>query len=280
MVTTLIPLDTVVTVRETTAPLQIGHHNLFRATELTGQTGAGYSSGQSIAAMEEVAKKVLPPGMNIEWSGLTWEEIRAGQQSLLIFAVGLVFVFLVLAAQYESFALPIIILFAVPVAILGGLLLQWVRGLANDVFCQIGLVMLVGLASKNAILIIEFAEQLRARGKSLVEAAVEASQIRLRPILMTSLAFILGLLPLVVARGAGQESRHSLGTPVLGGMIVSTGLNLFFIPVLYVAAQGLLAKYRKVRQPDAEDGDDGIDGLKEGEGTGAAGEISLGGGHA
>ena len=263
MVTTLLPLDTVVRVRETTAPPLISHYNLFRATELSGQTGAGFSSGEAISAMEAVAKKVLPPGMNIEWSGLTWEEIRAGKQSLLIFAVGLVFVFLVLSAQYESFVLPIIILFAVPVAILGGLFLQWLRGLPNDVFCQIGLVMLVGLASKNAILIIEFAEQLRARGKGLVEAAVEASQIRLRPILMTSLAFILGLLPLVVARGAGQESRHSLGTPVLGGMIFSTGLNLFFIPVLYVVAQGLLLRRKAAQRPDEDESDESASGVHE-----------------
>jgi HAE1 family hydrophobic/amphiphilic exporter-1 len=258
-VATLLPLDTVIKLRETTAPPLISHYNLFRATELSGQPKPGFSSGQAIAALEQVAARVLPQGMNIEWSGITWEEIRAGRQSLFIFAVGLVFVFLVLAAQYESFVLPLIILLAVPVALLGGLLLQRLRGLPNDVFCQIGLVMLVGLASKNAILIVEFAEQLRAQGRELVMAAIEASQIRLRPILMTSLAFILGLLPLVVARGAGQESRHSLGTPVLGGMIFSTGLNLFFIPVLYVLVQGLRARRAAQRAARAAAAGDAVE---------------------
>lgn len=270
--TTLLPLDSVIRVRETTAPPLIHHYNLFRATELSGQPRPGFSSGQAIAAMEQLATQVLPQGMNIEWSGITWEEIRAGRQSLIIFAVGLVFVFLVLSAQYESFVLPLIILLAVPVALLGGLLLQRLRGLPNDVFCQIGLVMLVGLASKNAILIVEFAEQLRGQGRELVEAAIEAAQIRLRPILMTSLAFILGLLPLVVARGAGQESRHSLGTPVLGGMIVSTGLNLFFIPALYVAVQGLLARFRAAPAGGAKD-EPSSDG--EAAAVGIVGELAL-----
>ncbi len=142
-----------------------------------------------------------------------------------------------LSAQYESFALPLIILLAVPLAILGALLAQWMRGLVNDVFCQIGLVMLIGLASKNAILIVEFAEQLRGRGLAVADAAIEAARLRLRPILMTSLAFILGVLPLVFATGSGQNSRHSLGTAVLGGMVVSTVLNLYFIPVLYVLVE-------------------------------------------
>ena len=257
----MVPLDSVVRVHESTAPPIITHFNLFRATELTGQAKPGHSSGEAIRTMTQVADKVLPQGMSIEWSGLSWEEIRAGRQSLIVFAVGLLFVFLVLSAQYESFALPFIILLAVPVAILGALLAQHMRGLPNDVFCQIGLVMLVGLASKNAILIVEFAEQLRAQGKGLAEAAIEAAQIRLRPILMTSLAFILGILPLVLARGAGRESRHTLGTPVLGGMLVSTVLNLLFIPVLYVIAQGILTRRRG--QPAAIVTPDGAAGADE-----------------
>src|SRR5438046_3673490 len=149
-------------------------------------------------------------------------------------ALGLVGAFLTVAAQYESFVLPFIVLLAVPVALLGAIGGQALRGLQNDVYCQIGLVMLVGLASKNAILIVEFAEQLRERGLSIVDAAVEAARIRLRPILMTSLAFILGVMPLVLATGAGQAGRHSVGTTVFGGMIASTVLNRFFIPVLYL----------------------------------------------
>ena len=238
----MVPLSGLIRKSYGTAPPLINHYNLFRSVEISGEASPGYSSGQAILALEDVARKVLPQGVSFEWSGLSWEEIRAGNQSLIIFAIGLLFVYLVLSAQYESFALPLIILLAVPVALLGGLALQKLRGLSNDVFCQIGLVMLVGLASKNAILIIEFAEQLRAQGMSLVEATIEASRIRLRPILMTSLAFILGLLPLCFATGAGQESRHSLGTPVLGGMVVSTILNLYFIPVLYILAERFRAR--------------------------------------
>jgi HAE1 family hydrophobic/amphiphilic exporter-1 len=189
--------------------------------------------------MEDVARKVLPEGMGFEWSGIALEQLRSGQQTVWLFALGLVFVFLVLAAQYESLALPFIVMMAVPLAMLGALLAQWMRGLSNDVFCQVGLVMLIGLSSKNAILIVEFANQLRERGEPIVEAAIRASQVRLRPILMTSFAFILGVLPLVIATGAGSASRHSLGTAVFGGMIVSTLLNLLIIPVLYVAVEGI-----------------------------------------
>jgi HAE1 family hydrophobic/amphiphilic exporter-1 len=156
---------------------------------------------------------------------------------VIIFAFGMVFVFLVLAAQYESLVLPLIVIMAVPLALLGALLGQLMRGLSNDIFCQVGLVMLIGLSSKNAILIVEFAHQLRDRGMSITDAAVEAAATRLRPILMTSLAFILGVLPLVVAKGAGSASRHSLGTAVFGGMLVSSALNLLLIPVLYVMVE-------------------------------------------
>ncbi len=179
---------------------------------------------------------------------MSLEQLESGSQTLLIFGLGVLFVYLVLAAQYESFALPLIILFAVPLAILGALLATWLRGLSNDVFCQIGLVMLVGLASKNAILIVEFAEQLRHGGMPIAQAAVEAARIRLRPILMTSLAFILGVVPLVIASGAGANSRHSLGTAVFGGMFVSTLLNLYFIPILYV----LVESWREGRSSGAE----------------------------
>jgi HAE1 family hydrophobic/amphiphilic exporter-1 len=188
--------------------------------------------------MEALSRKVLPLGFSYEWTGLSLEELQSAGTSALLFGLGTLVVYLTLAAQYESFVLPFIVLLAVPMAVLGALGAQWLRGLQNDVYCQIGLVMLVGLASKNAILIVEFAEQLRERGLSIAEAAVEAARIRLRPILMTSLAFILGVVPLVVATGAGQAGRHSVGTTVFGGMIASTVLNLFFIPVLYLIIEG------------------------------------------
>jgi HAE1 family hydrophobic/amphiphilic exporter-1 len=158
---------------------------------------------------------------------------------VIIFSLGLLLVYLTLAAQYESVTLPFIILLSVPIAVLGALLAQWGRGLINDVYCQIGLVMLIGLSAKNGILIVEFAEQLRDRGLSIAEAAIEAARIRLRPILMTSFAFILGVLPLVFASGAGREARRSVGTAVAGGMLLSTFLNLIFIPVLYVVLKTL-----------------------------------------
>jgi HAE1 family hydrophobic/amphiphilic exporter-1 len=184
--------------------------------------------------MEQLSDRTLPQGMTYAWSGLSLEEIKSGNQSALIFGLGLLLVYLTLAALYESVTLPFIILLSVPLAILGALLAQWARGQIDDVYCQIGLVMLIGLSAKNGILVVEFAEQLRGRGLSVVEAAIEAARIRLRPILMTSLAFILGVMPLVLASGAGREARHSVGTTVAGGMIASTFLNLAFIPVLYV----------------------------------------------
>jgi HAE1 family hydrophobic/amphiphilic exporter-1 len=236
----MISLDNLVTVEQTANPQVISHYNLFRSAEINGTSAPGHSTGEGIAAMEALAKKALPNGMTFEWSGLSLEEIESGGKALILFALGLVVVYLTLAAQYESYVLPFIVLLAVPVAILGAIGAQALRGLQNDVYCQIGLVMLIGLASKNAILIVEFAEQLRGQGMSVVEAAVEAARIRLRPILMTSLAFILGVVPLVLAQGAGRAGRISVGTTVFGGMIAATTLNLVFIPVLYVIVRGIV----------------------------------------
>jgi HAE1 family hydrophobic/amphiphilic exporter-1 len=190
--------------------------------------------------MEALAKKTLPNGMTYEWSGLSLEEIQSGGKAVILFALGLAFVYLTLAAQYESFVLPFIVLLAVPVALLGAVGALALRGLDNNVYCQIGLVMLIGLSSKNAILIVEFAEQLRAQGRTIVQAAVESAKIRLRPILMTSLAFILGVVPLVFATGAGKAGRVSVGTTVFGGMIAATSLNLIFIPLLYTLVRTLI----------------------------------------
>ncbi|MBK5254943.1 MAG: efflux RND transporter permease subunit, partial [Vicinamibacteria bacterium] len=234
----MISLDTVVTLSETTAPSVISHFNLFRSAEITGTPGPGMSSGEAILAMEDLATR-LPAGFTSAWAGQSLEEIKSGTQAASIFALSVILVYLVLAAQYESFVLPLIILLGVPLAVFGALSAQWVRGFTNDVFCQVGLVLLVGLAAKNSILIVEFAEQLRGRGLSIVEAAVEASRIRLRPILMTSIAFILGVLPLALASGAGAGGRKSIGTTVAGGMLASTVLSIIFIPVLYVVIRTL-----------------------------------------
>ena len=235
----MVPLSTVVRVRETTGPQVISHFNMFRSAQLNGTAAPGSSSGQALAEMERLADAALPPGFGYAWSGVSLEEVQAGGQSFAIFGIGLLLVYLTLAAQYESLVLPIIVLLGVPMAVLGALSAQWARGLQNDLYCQIGLVLLVGLAAKNAILIVEFAEQLRAKGMPLVEAAIEAARIRLRPILMTSLAFILGVMPLVFATGAGQEGRHSVGTTVVGGMFFATFLNVLFVPILYVIVRTL-----------------------------------------
>jgi hydrophobic/amphiphilic exporter-1 (mainly G- bacteria), HAE1 family len=233
----MVPLENLINISQTTTPQVISHYNLFRSAEIDGSAAPGYSSGQAITAMDQLAAK-MPQGFSYSWTGLSLEELQSGSTSLILFGLGTLVVYLTLSAQYESFVLPFIVLLAVPMALLGALGAQWIRGLQNDVFCQVGLVMLVGLASKNAILIVEFAEQLRERGIPLVESAMQAATIRLRPILMTSLAFILGVVPLVFATGAGENGRHSVGTTVFGGMIMSTILNLFFIPVLYLIIEG------------------------------------------
>jgi HAE1 family hydrophobic/amphiphilic exporter-1 len=238
----MVPLDNLVKVTESSGPPVISHYNLFRSVEIDGSAAPGLSSGQGLAAMQNLATKTMMPGMKFEWTGLTLDEIESAGKAILIFGLGLLVVYLTLSAQYESFALPFIILLAVPMAVLGALGLVWWHGLANDVYCQIGLVMLIGLSAKNSILIVEFAEQLRRKGRSIADAAAEAGALRLRPILMTSFAFILGVLPLVFATGAGALGRRSVGTTIVGGMLLSTILNLFFIPVLYVILSRLLRR--------------------------------------
>jgi HAE1 family hydrophobic/amphiphilic exporter-1 len=247
----MVPLDNLVTVAQAAGPPVIGHYNLFRSVEIDGNPAPGLSSSQGLAAMETLFNKTKMPGMRFEWTGLTLDEIESSGKALTIFGLGLLVIYLTLSAQYESFALPFIILLAVPMAVLGALGLVALRGQSNDVYCQIGLVMLIGLSAKNSILIVEFAEQLREKGRSIAEAAIEAAELRLRPILMTSFAFILGVLPLVFATGAGALGRRSVGTTIVGGMLLSTVLNLFFIPVLYVLLSGLLRR-RSVRHHDAQ----------------------------
>ena len=238
----LVPLGNIVQLQDTEGPQVIDHFNLYRSAEIDGAPAPGYSSGQGLEAMQELAKKHMLQGMSYSWSGLALEEVESSGKAVIIFSLGLLVVYLTLSAQYESFALPFIILLAVPMAVLGALLFISMRGLVNDVYVQIGLVMLIGLSAKNSILIVEFAEQLLDQGRSIIEAAIEAAELRLRPILMTSFAFILGVLPLYFATGAGQIGRHSIGTAIVGGMLFSTILNLLFIPVLYVILKTILVK--------------------------------------
>jgi len=235
----LVPLDTLIDVSKIVGPETITHYNLYRSAEIDGDNAPGYSSGQAMDTMVELSDQYMPEGMGFEWSGISYQEIKAGNLAPLIFGLSLVFVFLFLAALYESWAMPFMVMLAVPLALLGAMTAQWMRGLSDDIYCQIGLVMLIGLASKNAILIVEFAKQRREEGMPVQEAAMTAALIRLRPILMTAFAFILGVFPLVVASGAGANSRHSLGTAVFGGMIVSTLLSLIIVPVFYVIIENL-----------------------------------------
>ena len=240
----MIPLSSLVTLTPSTGAQTINHYNLSRSIEINGLPAFGASSGDTIEAMAEVSQKTLPKGFGYEWSGLSREEIESGGQAPLIFGLGLVFVFLALAAQYESYVDPMIIMMAVPLAILGALLALFLRGFPNDIYGQVGLVMLIGLASKNSILIVEFANQLRAEGKTIVTAAIEASKQRLRPILMTAISTLVGIFPLMIATGAGAGSRQSLGTAVFGGMFFATFLSLFVVPVLYIVVKSLL-NFRK-----------------------------------
>ncbi len=248
----MVPMDNLATVAESSGPPVISHYNLFRSVEIDGSAAPGYSSGEGELAMQDLAQKMMMPGMKYEWTGLTLDEIESGGKAMIIFGLGVLVIYLTLSAQYESFALPFIILLAVPMAVLGALGAVSLRGLSNDVYCQIGLVMLIGLSAKNSILIVEFAEQLRRKGRSIAEAAIEAGELRLRPILMTSFAFILGILPLVFATGAGALGRHSVGTTIVGGMLLSTVLNLIFIPVLYVLLSRILKHVTPVRTPPAD----------------------------
>ncbi|PSF37925.1 hydrophobe/amphiphile efflux-1 family RND transporter [Aphanothece hegewaldii CCALA 016] len=235
----MIPLSNLVTLTPTTGAQNITHFNLFRAIEINGSAAQGSSSGQAIQSMEQLAQEILPPGFGYEWSGTTREELESAGLAPIIFSLGLVFVFLVLAAQYENYIDPFIIMLAVPLAIMGALVAQSLRGFANDVYCQIGLVMLIGMASKNSILIVEFANQLRNEGLPIAKAALEAAQERLRPILMTALSTLIGIFPLVIATGAGAGSRQTLGTAVFGGMLIATFLSLFIVPILYIVVKTL-----------------------------------------
>jgi HAE1 family hydrophobic/amphiphilic exporter-1 len=248
----MIPLANLVTVVPKVGAQTINHYNLFRAIAINGSAAPGFSSGNSLKSMEKVAKEVLPKGFSYEWSGSSLEEIESKGLAPVIFSLGLLFVFLVLAAQYENYIDPLIIMLSVPLAILGALLAQSLRGFPNDIYCQIGLVMLIGLASKNSILIVEFANQLREKGLPITKAVIEASQERLRPIVMTALSTLIGTIPLVTATGAGAGSRQSLGTAVFGGMLIATFLSLFVVPILYIVIKtGTERVWPKKHQEDA-----------------------------
>ncbi len=243
----IIPLSAVATIRYIPGPSMLPRFNGFAAAKVTGSQASGYSSGQAIGVMEQLARDVLPDGYDFSWSGQAFEEKKAGGTSTLAFVFGLILVFLILAAQYEKWSLPVGVVLSVPFAVCGALLLTWVMGLENDVYFQVGLVTLVGLSAKNAILIIEFAAENLRSGMSVVESAVEASRQRLRPIVMTSLAFILGCVPMAIATGAGANSLRAIGTGVIGGMLASTLVASFFVPLFFVlleSVSGIFSRHK------------------------------------
>ncbi len=255
----MVPLSAIVTTRWVTGPDLLPHFNGFPAAKVNGNPATGYSSGQAIAAMEQVAREVLPQGYTFAWSGLAFEEKKSGGTSSLAFLFGLIIVFLVLAAQYESWTLPGTVMMAVPFGVLGALTANWLRGLENDVYFQIGLLVLIGLGAKNAILRVSFAVELRKQGRSIMEATIEAGEQRLRPIIMTSLAFALGVLPLAIAMGAGANARHSIGTGIIGGMIGETTLAMLYVPLLFYLFDrfGERSKTKKDAKPGEKAAADG-----------------------
>lgn len=241
---TMIPLDTLLKPKLTTGPSSISRFNAARSIQINGSVSEGYSSGQAIAAMEKLANETLPSGFTVEWSGQSREEKKAGSTTMQILALSLIFVFLCLAALYESWSVPYAVMLSVPTGIFGALLSQYAMNLQNSVYMQIGVIMLIGLAAKNAILIVEFAKVRVDKGMDPVKAAVEAAALRLRPILMTSFAFIIGCLPLAIASGAGAGARQAMGTAVVGGMTIATAFGIFLIPVLFVVVEWTMAKLK------------------------------------
>lgn len=239
----LVPLSEIATISRTTGPQVIGRYNGYRSIKLQGSEAAGYSSGQAIQAMETAYQETALSGVGRDWIGIAREQLAAGSLGALIFAFGIIMVFLTLSAQYESYIDPIIILLTVPLALLGALGAIALRGLTNDVYCNVALVMLIGLASKNAILIVEFANQARAEGLKLTDAALKASKERFRPIIMTAASSLVGFFPLVIASGAGSAARWSLGTALFGGLLVATILSLLVVPVLYILIKGLAERF-------------------------------------
>ena len=230
----MVPLNTLGELKPIVGPETVPHYNNYPSALINGGPAPGYSSGQAVEAMQRAAATALPKDFGYEWTGITYQELKAGSIATVVFSLAVVFVFLILAAQYESWSMPFMVLLAVPLALFGALFALWMRGMQTDVYSQIGFVMLVGLAAKNAILIVEFAKRRREEGLDIVDAAMEAARLRLRPILMTAFAFILGVVPLMIASGAGAASRQSIGTTVFGGMLAATVLTLAFVPVFYV----------------------------------------------
>jgi multidrug efflux pump len=245
----MVPFSAFTTAEWGAASPQLQRYNGFSSMTVSGEAAPGKSTGEAMAEMARLASQ-LPEGIGFEWSGLSFEEQQGAGQVPLLLGLSLLVVFLLLAALYESWSIPVAVLLVVPLGVLGALLFGLVRGMAMDVYFNIGIITIIGLSAKNAILIVEYAKDLEAEGREVVEATLEAVRLRFRPILMTSLAFILGVLPLVIGTGAGSAGRRALGSGVMGGMITATALGLFFIPLFFVAVRTLLARRKARSEPE------------------------------
>jgi multidrug efflux pump len=246
----MVPLGSVLTIREANGPDRVLHYNAYPSADINGAGAPGVSSGQAIQIVERIAVETLPNGVGFEWTDLTYQQILAGNTTLFIFPLCVLLAFLVLAAQYESWSLPLAVILIVPMCLLSAITGVWLSRGDNNVFTQIGFVVLVGLACKNAILIVEFARELQLQGKDRVTAALDACRIRLRPILMTSFAFIMGVVPLVLASGAGAEMRRAMGIAVFSGMLGVTFFGLMLTPVFYVVVRRLVERRHEARQAE------------------------------
>ena len=229
----MVPYSAFMTLKKTQGPNEITRYNMYNSASIRGLPAAGYTTADAIKAINETAVSALPHGYKVAWEGLSFDEAQRGNEAIYVFLVVLVFVYLVLAAQYESFILPLAVIFSLPAGVFGSFFLLKIMGLANDIYAQVGLIMLIGLLGKNAVLIIEFAVQRRQQGDTILEAAMEGAKVRFRPILMTSFAFIAGLIPLIFAHGAGAIGNHTIGASALGGMLFGTIFGVFIIPGLY-----------------------------------------------
>jgi HAE1 family hydrophobic/amphiphilic exporter-1 len=229
----MVPYSAFMTIKKTQGPNEITRYNMYNSAAIQGQPAAGYTSAEAIAAIQEVAAEDLPKGYDIAWEGLSYDETQRGNESVIIFMVVLIFVYLVLAAQYESFLLPLVVIISLPVGVFGSYFFLHIMGLANDIYAQVGMIMLVGLLGKNAVLIVEFAVQKHKQGATVFEAAVESAKVRFRPILMTSFAFVAGLVPLAIATGAGAIGNRTIGGSSIGGMLFGTVFGVLLIPGLY-----------------------------------------------
>jgi multidrug efflux pump len=246
-----VPLSAFATTKWVTGPMQTVRYNGYPSMRISGSAAPGFSTGAAIAEMEKLAAQ-LPQGFGYEWTGQTREEKLAGSQAIVLYAFAILAVFLCLAALYESWTIPLSVILVVPLGVLGVLLATLLRSYSNDVYFQVGLITIIGLSAKNAILIIEFAKDLQAQGKSVIAAALEAAHIRFRPIIMTSMAFTLGVLPLALASGAGSASQRAIGTGVIGGMLTGTVLAVVFVPIFFVVVRTLFKGSERQHQRDAE----------------------------